>query len=159
MTKPTIRRVPPGKIHISLCICTHLIRVFADRMCLLQSPSYPKKDKGEPFPYWLMFRLIWVFADHSGLNVGFVVCWLKAQIMKQSATSEFSETYNKGWLWWKLSVAIKIFATIFFFFFNPPPQSRWEIIEMAFVCPSVRLSFLNTFLSAPYLLSPLKDFH
>ena len=28
-----------------------LIRVFADRMCLLQPPGYPKKDKREPLVY------------------------------------------------------------------------------------------------------------
>ena len=27
-----------------------LIRVFADRMCLLQPPGYPKGDKREPLP-------------------------------------------------------------------------------------------------------------
>ena len=51
----------------------------------------------------------------------------------------------------------------FWLFFNPPPQSGLGIIEMAFVYPSVHLSiplsFPNTFLSAPYLLNPLKDFH
>ena len=29
-----------------------LIRVFADRMCLLQLPGYPKKDEREPLAYW-----------------------------------------------------------------------------------------------------------
>ena len=29
------------------------ISVFADRMCLLQSPGYPKKDKREPLPHLL----------------------------------------------------------------------------------------------------------
>ena len=28
-----------------------LIRVFADRMCLLQPPGCPKRDKREPLPY------------------------------------------------------------------------------------------------------------
>ena len=27
-----------------------LIRVFADRMCLLQPPGHPKRDKQEPLP-------------------------------------------------------------------------------------------------------------
>ena len=31
----------------------NLIRVFADCMCLLQSPVYAKRDKGEPLPYWV----------------------------------------------------------------------------------------------------------
>ena len=30
-----------------------LIRVFADRMCLLKPPIYPKRDKREPLPYWV----------------------------------------------------------------------------------------------------------
>ena len=30
-----------------------LIRVFADRMCLLQPPDYSKRDKQEPLPYWV----------------------------------------------------------------------------------------------------------
>ena len=30
-----------------------LIRVFADRMCLLQPPGYPKKYKRGPSPYWM----------------------------------------------------------------------------------------------------------
>ena len=30
-----------------------LIRVFADPMCLLQPPGYPKRDEGQPLPYWV----------------------------------------------------------------------------------------------------------
>ena len=30
-----------------------LIRPFADRMCLLQPPGYPERDKREPLPYWV----------------------------------------------------------------------------------------------------------
>ena len=30
-----------------------LIRVFAERMCLLRPPDYPKKDKWELLPYWV----------------------------------------------------------------------------------------------------------
>ena len=29
------------------------IRVFADRMCLLQPPDYPKMDKRKSLPYWV----------------------------------------------------------------------------------------------------------
>ena len=36
----------------SVHLCS-LIRVFADHMCLLQSPGYPKRDKGEQLPYWV----------------------------------------------------------------------------------------------------------
>ena len=31
----------------------NLIRVFADRMCRLKPPDYPKRDKREPLPYWV----------------------------------------------------------------------------------------------------------
>ena len=30
-----------------------LIRVFADRMCLLQPPGYPKRDKRKPLSHWM----------------------------------------------------------------------------------------------------------
>ena len=75
MTKLTIRLVRPAKTQISLRIraawseCT-------DRMCLLQPQGYPKRDKREPLPYWVMYRLIWVFDGHTGLIVGFVLRWL-----------------------------------------------------------------------------------
>ena len=39
--------VPPAKTQISLCIRT-VWSVFADRMCFLQPPGYPKSDKREP---------------------------------------------------------------------------------------------------------------
>ena len=48
--------------------CT--IRVFADPMCLLQPPGYPKRDKQELLPY----RVDVVFAGYTDLIVGFVVC-------------------------------------------------------------------------------------
>ena len=50
-----------------------LIRVFADRLCLLQPPGDPRRDKRER--EW-MYRLIWVFACHAGLIVDFVMRWL-----------------------------------------------------------------------------------
>ena len=30
-----------------------LIRVFADRMCLVYPPGYPKRDEQKPLPYWV----------------------------------------------------------------------------------------------------------
>ena len=30
-----------------------LIRAFADRMCRLQPPGYPKMNEREPLPYWV----------------------------------------------------------------------------------------------------------
>ena len=50
-----------------------LIRVFTDLMCLLQPLGYLKRDKREPLPYWMAVQVI---AGHTGLIVGFVVCWL-----------------------------------------------------------------------------------
>ena len=41
-----------------------LIKVFADRMCLLQLPGHPKRDEREPLPYWVDVQ-----ADLS-------LCWL-----------------------------------------------------------------------------------
>ena len=51
-TKPTIRFLWPAKTQISLRICA-VWSVFADRMCLLHPPGYPKRDKREPLPYWM----------------------------------------------------------------------------------------------------------
>ena len=53
-----------------------LIRVITDLMCLLQPLGYPKRDKREPLPYCLMYRLIWVFAGYTDLIVSFDVCCL-----------------------------------------------------------------------------------
>ena len=53
-----------------------LIRVFADRMCLLQSLGCQKRDNGEPLPYWVDVQAD-LFAGHRGHFVGFVMCWLK----------------------------------------------------------------------------------
>ena len=61
-TKPTIRRATnedsdqPVNLH-------SLIRVFAESMCLLQLPGYPKRDEREPLPYWVNVQ-----ADLS-------ICW------------------------------------------------------------------------------------
>ena len=50
-----------------------LIRVFTDRMWLLQPAGYLKRDEREPLAYWVdMYRLTWVFG-HTGLLVGFIV--------------------------------------------------------------------------------------
>ena len=81
MTKPTIRQVRPAKTQISLC-SNAVWSVFADCMCLLQTPGYPKRDKWEPLSYWWMYRLIWVFAGYTDLIVGFVGLWLICQLLK-----------------------------------------------------------------------------
>ena len=49
-----------------------LIRVFADRMCLLQPSGYPKRDKLDPFHVQGDKSLCWL---HS-----FVVRWLKCHL-------------------------------------------------------------------------------
>ena len=62
-TKPAIRLVQPAKTQISLC--NHGVwSVFADCMCSLQPPGYPKRDKLEPLAYWVDVQ-----ADPS-------LCWL-----------------------------------------------------------------------------------
>ena len=62
----------PAKTQVSLVICAF----FADRICSLQPLGKPKKDKRKGLSSWCMKRLIWVFVDHTGLIVGFVVHWL-----------------------------------------------------------------------------------
>ena len=71
MPESKIRLMRPSKTKISLRIRA-VISVFADCMFLLQPPGYPKRDKPEPFHWW-MYRLIRVFSGHPGLIVGFVV--------------------------------------------------------------------------------------
>ena len=66
MAKPTIRFMWPSKTQISLHICK-VWSVFTDHMCLLQTPGYPKRDNGEPFPYWVDVQ-----ADLS-------LCWLQGR--------------------------------------------------------------------------------
>ena len=75
-TKPTIRLVQPAKNSDQLAYPRSLIRVFTDRVCLLQSTGYPKRINENCCHIWWMYRLIWVFAGHTGLIVGFVVHWL-----------------------------------------------------------------------------------
>ena len=52
MAKPTLRLVRPANSD-QPAHPRSLIRVFADRMCLLQLPRYPKRDIGELLPYWV----------------------------------------------------------------------------------------------------------
>ena len=51
-TKPTIRRATSEDSY-QPAHPRSLIRVFADRMCLLQPPGYPKRDERELLPYWV----------------------------------------------------------------------------------------------------------
>ena len=56
-----------------------LIRVFADRMRLVQPPGYPKRDKREPLPYGVdvqaVLNLCWSHRSCC-IVVDFVVRWL-----------------------------------------------------------------------------------
>ena len=56
-----------------------LIRVFADRKDALYSLQANQRwiDENPCHTEW-MYRLIWVFAGHTRLIVGFVVRWLKS---------------------------------------------------------------------------------
>ena len=49
-TKPTIKLMRPAKTD-QPAHPRSLIRVFADRLCLLQPPGYQKRDEQEPLPY------------------------------------------------------------------------------------------------------------
>ena len=66
-TKAAIRRArTPAKTRISLCI--RAVRsVFSDRMCLLQSRGYQKRDEQEVLSYWVDIQ---ANAGHMGLIVG-----------------------------------------------------------------------------------------
>ena len=63
------RRVLMANPTIRLRTCS-VCSVFADRMRLLQPPE-EKNEKH--YHTGRMYRLIWVFASHTGLIVGFVV--------------------------------------------------------------------------------------
>ena len=71
-----------AKTQISLPTCT-VWSVFADRLCPLQPLGYPKRDNQDPCHTGWIYRLIWVFAGHAGLIVGFVVRWLISQFVFQ----------------------------------------------------------------------------
>ena len=57
-------------------ITPSLIRVFAGRMCLLQPPSYPKKDKPEPLAYCVDVQADLSLCWSHSLTAGFVMRWL-----------------------------------------------------------------------------------
>ena len=78
-TKPTIRHVWPSKTQISfLCI-----RAVWWESSLIACASYSLRAiiRGiNRCHTGLMHRLIWIFAGHTGLIVGFVVRWFISQI-------------------------------------------------------------------------------
>ena len=49
-----------------------LIRLFADRTCLLQPPGYPKRDKQEPLPFGMGvqadLRLYWSYRSYCKIR-------------------------------------------------------------------------------------------
>ena len=72
--KISIRLVRPARTEISLRIRA-ISSVCTDRR-YLQPPGDPKMYEREPMPYGWMYKLIGVFARHTGLTVSFVVRWL-----------------------------------------------------------------------------------
>ena len=84
-TKPMIRRVRSAKTQISLRIRA----VWSESSliaCLLYPPGYQTGIKENPCYTGWMYKLIWVFAGHTGLIVGFVVRWLIKWRHKGKAT-------------------------------------------------------------------------
>ena len=88
----------PAKTQISLP--RRLVRVFADRMCLVQPPGYPKRDEREPLPY-----LVDVQADLSLCWSHRSYCWFcraLANILKEDwidlviCVVLFSRRFRKG---------------------------------------------------------------
>ena len=77
-----------------------LIRVIPDRMCLLQPPGYLKRDEREPMPYWvdIHYRLICVFACHTGLIVGFVMRWLVSWLKNKQIKNTLSGAMHYKYL-------------------------------------------------------------
>ena len=79
MTKPTIRLVQPAKTQIRLHICT----VWSESLLIASAfYSFHAIQRGmneTPCHGGWMYRLIWVFAGHTGLIVDFVICLLKYQ--------------------------------------------------------------------------------
>ena len=74
--KPTIGLVRPAKTQI---------RVFADRMGLLQPPGYPKRDSG-----W-MYRLIWVCWSYKSYCS---FCHALAQIFFEEALQNWTKAVH-----------------------------------------------------------------
>ena len=98
-----------------------LISVFADRMCLLQPPDYPKGDINEnPCYTWLKYRLIWVLAGHTGLIVSFVMSWLiyhHSQNMK-IVIAPHKALISTGMHW-------------YFSYFSPTKHILWVLVRSA----------------------------
>ena len=76
MTKSTIRLVRPGT-------CS-LIKVFAEWMCFLKPPGYPKWDKQESLPYWVDVHadlsLCWSHRSHCRFCCALAHFCMKAEL-------------------------------------------------------------------------------
>ena len=69
----------PAKTDQPAHMC-NLIRVFADRMCLLQPRAIQRGINENPCHTGWMYRLVCVFAGFTDLIVGFVVHWLNGVV-------------------------------------------------------------------------------
>ena len=93
-----------------------LIRVFADRMCLLQAPDYSKRDEREHLPF--TNRLTCVFAGYTGLIVGFVIHWtLPSSRWGRPTCFFFFFFFFFFFLVWFLFLLLLFFFFFFFFWF------------------------------------------
>ena len=76
ITKPTIRPMWPAKTQLSLHI--HPVQARVHRLSLFCSPEAVEDTwSAKTDQTTQMCRLIWVFAGHTSLIVGFVLHWLK----------------------------------------------------------------------------------
>ena len=68
-----------------------LIKDFANRMCLLQPPGYPKRDKREPLPYWVDVQvdpsLCWLHRSYCRF------CRALAQIIIKAMAEKLPSVY------------------------------------------------------------------
>ena len=60
-----------------------LIRVFADQCAVYSAQAVERIMNKNPCHTGLMYRLIGIFASHTGLIVGFVVHWLSYVFMEK----------------------------------------------------------------------------
>ena len=102
--KPTIRLVWTEKIQISLSICT----VWSESLliaCTVFSHRTIQRGINENSCHaeW-MYRLIWVFAGHTGLILGFVVSWLIFEI----CTKKILLLFPAYWIYRSINPVFKL---------------------------------------------------
>ena len=76
-TIPTIRLVRPAKTQISLCIHALLSEYLLIACAFYSLQAIQSRMKKNPCHTGWLYSLIWVFAGHTGLIVGFVLRGLK----------------------------------------------------------------------------------